>query len=210
MAEDDSFIDLIARLQRGDEDAAAAVFRRYLHRLIALASKQFDGRLRHKADPEDVVQSAFKSFFVRLGDGQFDLADWESLWGLLAVITLRKCYRRRDYLLAERRDVGRELTRPMAEDGSGSRWEFVDHEPTPLEAAILAETVQGLLDRLERPERQIVDLSLQGYTTPEIVAQLNRSQRTVQRVRERAKSYLNRLLAEEIDVGGMGDAQGIG
>ena len=32
-----------------------------------------EGGLRHKADPEDVVQSACKSFFVRCDDGKPEL-----------------------------------------------------------------------------------------------------------------------------------------
>ena len=36
------------------------------------------------------MQSVFKSFFVRQGQGQFELDNWDSLWGLLVRITLRK------------------------------------------------------------------------------------------------------------------------
>src|SRR5262245_53084922 len=105
MVENDSFARMLARLEQGDEAAASEVFGRYIRRLTVLASRQFDTWLRHRVDVEDVVQSAYKSFFVGHGEGRFDLADWDSLWSLLAVITVRKCYRRRDYLRAERRDA---------------------------------------------------------------------------------------------------------
>src|SRR4051812_41485919 len=108
MAEHDSFAQLMIRLKEGDQAAATEVFGRYIRRLIGLASRQFDTWLRHRVDIEDVVQSAYKSFFAGQGQGRFVLGDWDSLWGLLAVITLRKCYRRRDYLRAERRDAARE------------------------------------------------------------------------------------------------------
>jgi RNA polymerase sigma-70 factor (ECF subfamily) len=204
MVENDSFAQLMIRLKEGDEAAATEVFGRFIRRLIGLASQQFDSWLRYRVDIEGVVQSAYKSFFAGQGEGRFELSDWDSLWGLLAVITVRKCYRRRDYLRAECRDRAREVALgPAHGDGdgdergrSGSWREAVDHEPTPLEAAILAETVERLLTSLERPERDIVELSLQGYTTPEIAARLGRSRRTVRRVRERVKDCLLRFQDE--------------
>jgi RNA polymerase sigma-70 factor (ECF subfamily) len=207
MVQSDSFTDLMLRLREGDEAAATEVFGRFLRRLIVLASRQFDSWLRHRVDLEDVVQSAYKSFFAGQGQGRFELADWDSLWGLLAVITLRKCYRRRDYLRAERRDAAREVTPQSRYPSPGARnraeagtwWEAIDREPSPLEAAMLTETLEQLLGHLGRPEREIVELSLQGHTTSEIAARLGRSRRTVRRVRERVKDYLLRLQREDED-----------
>jgi len=198
---DDSFASLMLRLKAGDEAAAAEVFGRFLRRLIVLASRQFDSWIRNRVDVEDVVQSAYKSFFAGQGEGRFELADWDGLWGLLAVITMRKCYRRSDYLRAERRDAAREVSYRGTSrdvDGSGAAWwEAIDREPTPVEAAMLTETVEQLLEDLGRPEREIVELSLQGHTTPEIAARLGRSRRTVRRVRERVRGYLLELQRED-------------
>jgi RNA polymerase sigma-70 factor (ECF subfamily) len=191
MNPDDSFAQLMISLREGDQEAAAAIFERFVRRLVGVASGQFDSWLRFKVDVEGVVQSAFKSFFTGQGAGQFEgLADWDSLWGLLTVITLRKCYRRHEYLSAECRDPGREVVRPTVADGGESWWGAIDREPTPLEAAMLAETVDRLLDGLPSPEREIVELSLEGYSTTEIADRLGRSQRTVRRVRERVKDRL--------------------
>src|SRR5438552_2680938 len=90
----ESFPDLMARLRAGDADAAARVFERFAHRLAALAQVHLDGRTRRLVDPEDVLQSVFRSFFARHADGQLDLADWDGLWALLVVLTLRKCGRK--------------------------------------------------------------------------------------------------------------------
>ena len=50
----DSFAAFQNRL-RTDEDAAARdVFHRYARRLVALARRQFEKRLAHRIDPEDV------------------------------------------------------------------------------------------------------------------------------------------------------------
>jgi RNA polymerase sigma-70 factor (ECF subfamily) len=64
---------------------------------------------------------------------------------------------------------------------------------------VLAETVDRLLAALAPPERAIVELSLEGYTTAEIADRLGRSQRTVRRVRERIKDFLKRADAEDRD-----------
>src|SRR5258705_11337062 len=104
MDQADSFEDLMARLRIGDDGAAAEVYRRFVQRLVVLAHRQFDPRVRDRADPEDVVQSVFKSFFARYGRGQFVLNDWGEIWGLLVVISLRKCARRREALRTGRRN----------------------------------------------------------------------------------------------------------
>jgi hypothetical protein len=98
----------MVRLRRGDDAAAAKVFQEFVARLIRLTRSRLEPWLRHKVDPEDVVQSVCRSFFARYQAGQFTVANWESLWGLLAVITLRKCANQAEHWQAARRDVGRE------------------------------------------------------------------------------------------------------
>src|SRR5262245_50887646 len=82
-----------AVLRNGDETAAAEIFERFTGRLIGLARSRLDQRLQGKVDPEDVLQSVYRSFFVRHRDGKFKLESWDNLWSLLAQITVRKCCR---------------------------------------------------------------------------------------------------------------------
>ena len=172
---------------------ARLAFEQFTRRLIGLARAQLDERLRHKVDPEDVVQSAFKSFFLRYGDEALAAEGWDGLWGLLTTITLRKCADRARYHRAECRDMAREARAP-AEDAP---WlEAVGHEPTPDQAAVLAETLGQLLNGLDGDERPIIELSLQGYSTQEISEQLGRAERSVRRLRERVRRQLERLRAE--------------
>ena len=114
---DDTFAHLMARLRSGEDAAAREVFERFAGRLVALARGRFNRLLAHKVDPEDVVQSAFKSFFVRHRAGKLDVRDCDGLWNLLALITLRKCADRAEYFLAERRDAAREATGSAGGDG---------------------------------------------------------------------------------------------
>src|SRR5689334_7891576 len=92
-----SFAEFLARLRSGDDTAAQELFGRFTHQLIALALRHIDAKLRHKVDPEDVVQSVYKSFFVRYGAGNLEIGNWNSLWGLLALIAVRKCAERAAY-----------------------------------------------------------------------------------------------------------------
>src|SRR3954451_22940801 len=100
MNPDPSFLDLMGRLHGGDESAADEIFHRYASRLIALARRRLDARLNRKVEPEDILQSVFRSFFVRQADGRLSPNDWEHLWALLAKLTVRKCIGRVDHYRA--------------------------------------------------------------------------------------------------------------
>ena len=187
-----SFAEFLTRLQTQDDAAAHELFRRFAHQLIALARRRIDAGLRHKVDPEDVVQSAYKSFFHRYGDGSLEVVNWNSLWGLLTLITVRKCVERAAYHRAECRDAAREAFPPTGEEAAP--WlEPLSREPTPLEAAVLSETVDQLLAGLDQDERPILELSLQGCTTREISEQLGRAERTVRLLREGVRHRLERM-----------------
>jgi RNA polymerase sigma-70 factor (ECF subfamily) len=190
MSPDESFAELMARLRTGDEEAAARVFRRFTRRLTALAHSRLNAAMRQKVDPEDVLQSVYRSFFRRHAEGEFDLDGWDGLWGLLTRITLRKCGHQVQHFRAACRDVRREGAGGPTTDASEHDWECLAREPTPPEAAVLAETVEGLLRSLEGRDREIVSLALQGYTVAEITEQLGRPQRTVYRLLGRVKERL--------------------
>jgi RNA polymerase sigma-70 factor (ECF subfamily) len=199
MGPHDTFAALAVQLRAGDQGAASEVFRRFTGRLIALAHAELDVRLRRKVDPEDVIQSVYRTFFTRYRAGQFDLVTWDSLWGLLALITVRKCLSRAEYYLARRRTVAGEAEVAIRDDGAapGSS-EPIDREPTPLEASILADTIEQMMRGLGSDDRAIIELTLQGYTSPEIAARLGRAERTVRRVRGHVKRRLRRMQAEEL------------
>src|SRR5436305_9309461 len=135
----DSFAQFLAQLQNREAPAAQELFGRFAHQLVALAVRHTNAGLRHKVDPEDVAQSAFKSFFHRYGERGLDAVNWNSLWGLLALITVRKCAERAAYHRAACRDVAREVPPPRG--GEAAPWPGpFGREPTPLEAAVLTPT----------------------------------------------------------------------
>ncbi len=169
-----------------------AAFERYTRRLIGLARAHLDVRLQHKIEPEDVVQSAYRSFFVRYGDEIKEEEGLEGLWPLLTLITIRKCADRVRYYQAERRNISREASAPSPD--LPQPWqEAAGREPTPEHAAVLAETLENLLSGLDEDDRPIIELSLQGFSTPEVSERLGRAERSVRRVRERVRKQLERL-----------------
>jgi RNA polymerase sigma-70 factor (ECF subfamily) len=191
MSSTNSFVQLMTRLRAGDQPAAAEVFHRFAERLIALARTRLDRRLRQKIDPEDILQSVYQSFFRRHLQGEFELANWDGLWSLLTVLTVRKCSRWTERFRAECRDVDRE--RSLAAPRESGGWEALAREPTPAKAAVLTDTVEHLLHHLEERDRAIVSLTLQGYSVPDVASQLGRPERTVFRILERVKKRLRRL-----------------
>lgn len=190
-----SFAEFMVRLHSGSDAAAQELFGRFTHQLIALALRHIDAGLRHKMDPEDVVQSAYKSFFLRYGEGNLNVVNWNSLWGLLTLITVRKCAERVAYHRAACRDVARES--PPPPENQATPWlEPFGREPTPLEAAVLGETIEQLLAGLDEEERPVLELSLQGYGTREISQRLGRAERTVRLLREGVRRRLEELQQE--------------
>src|SRR5687767_9950515 len=102
---DPSIEELLNRLRNGDETAAEECFQRFAQRLILLARTRLNSSIRQKTDPEDVVQSVFRSFFLRTTRGDYEIESWGGIWRMLVVITLRKCGHRVDYFRSERRNI---------------------------------------------------------------------------------------------------------
>ena len=187
-----SFADLIVRLRAGDADAAEQVFRRFAQRLVALARKQLDTLIRQKVDPEDVVQAVFRSFFRKLTEGTWKLDGWHSVGRLLTTITLNKCGHQIAYFQAARRDVRREVPLALGVQ-SPAAWEALARDPTPDEAAVLADTVADLLRDLTPRDQIVLGRTIHGASVAVIAAELRCSERTVQRVLRRVRQRLRRL-----------------
>ena len=185
-----SSIRMFRHVVEGDDDAATDLFDRYVHRLSALAKSRLAPRLKSRVDPEDIVLSAWRSFFVAARDGRFQVSESGDLWALLTTITLRKLYRTAAHHGAEKRDARRSV------DLSDLTCLSPDREPTPEEAAELSDEIEGLLKPLVPIHRRIVELRLQDERVVDIAAETGASERTVRRV----LSDLRRSLAERYDI----------
>jgi RNA polymerase sigma factor (sigma-70 family) len=174
---------------RHDEAAAEELFRRYAARLTALARGRLSRALAARVDPEDVVQSAYRSFFLLARDGEVLLHESGDLWRLLVRITLRKVYRSARRHRAECRSVEREDRRPDEREAAA-----LSREPTPAEAAALVDELRGVLATLGAVQRRIVEMRLQGHEIDVIAAEVGRSTRTVRRTLAALGGELERRL----------------
>ncbi|MGE5195234.1 MAG: protein kinase domain-containing protein [Deltaproteobacteria bacterium] len=201
---DEPSVELLAKYQAGDEQAATELFRRYVSRLTVLARARIAPRIARRFDAEDVVLSAYRSFFVRARDGQFSLTRSGDLWRLLVGIMLRKLYHQAARHTADKRSVDREQPLPS---GGESAWEAIAPaitKPTAEEAVAMAELVETFMAQLEPGSRQVVELRLQDYRIAEIAAATHRSERTVRRILEELRHRLRSSLGDAGDkLGGL-------
>jgi RNA polymerase sigma-70 factor, ECF subfamily len=192
-----SFVDLVQRLESGDDEAAVILFDRYARRLIGLARRRLDERIRPKADAEDVVQSVFRTFCRRAAERPFDLDGPDGLWALLVEITLRKCGRWNRHFRARKRDVRREQTPPPLSDSDCVNEPLDPAAPRPEDEAVLREMVERLLSALDdKLAREVCEMRLQGYEIEEIAAALKRSTATINRKIRHIKDRMKQLWPE--------------
>lgn len=185
--------DLTA-LRAGGDILGAEVLTRFSERLAGLVRSRLGWKLRRKLDAEDVVQSVLMSFVRLQREKGVSFENWEALWGLLALITVRKCGHKIEHFMAACRRVSAEHSVIVAADGfddeSRGCIDALSREPDPLHAAVGAETIENLLADLDDRDRRIVTLALEGATLAEISEEVRRSERTVQRVLKRVWEHL--------------------
>lgn len=179
--------------QAGSESAAKELFDRYCEQLMRLAKRRIGQRMTSRFDPEDVIQSAFRTFFVHLKDGDFSFEQENDLFKLLVRLTVRKTLRRVQHHRAAKRDPNAETC-----GGGDDRDPFggvAGQEPTPDVAVAMVDELEDFLKKFQPFERSVLELKIQGYTSPEIATKLNTYDRKVRRVIERVEK-----VAKGIDV----------
>jgi DNA-directed RNA polymerase specialized sigma24 family protein len=187
--EEGSVTRWIGELKAGDDDAAGQLWQRYFDGLVRLARKKLEAvrRVGGAEDEEDAALSAFQSLCAGATEGRFDrLKDRDDLWRLLVVITVRKVFDQVERQRRQRRGSGRligeaalagvDLEKPGGFD------QFVNREPTPEFAAMLAEEFQRRIESLEDQRlRQVALWRMEGYSNQEIADRLGCVSRSVER-----------------------------
>jgi RNA polymerase sigma factor (sigma-70 family) len=184
---DEMSAHLLARWRQGDEAAAEALFRRYAERLNGLVRLRLSEKLARRLDPEDVVQSVYRSFFTGAREGRYAVGQSGELWRLLVIMAKHKLGHQIEYHTAAKRTLDREdpdvTLRGLDAEGLAAG-------PSPDEATAVADELEQIMRALDPSQRQIFELRLQGYTLEEVAAETGRSFRTVRRILERVKDYL--------------------
>jgi RNA polymerase sigma-70 factor (ECF subfamily) len=178
---------LLERFRGGDDLAASEIFDRYFRRLTALARSRLSPRLAQRTDPEDIVLSVSRSFFVDSRGGRYTLHRGGDLWRLLAAIARHKLLRQARSQTADRRSIEIEVPLDRVDEARlvGRR-----HDPTPDDAAALADELERVLAQLDPFGRRVLELRLQGLPISEIAADTGRAERSVRRSLARIRTLL--------------------
>jgi RNA polymerase sigma-70 factor (ECF subfamily) len=177
---------LLERWRAGDEGAARQLFDRYVDQLMRIAQRHISERLGRRVSPEDIVQSVFRTFFVRAREGQFEASDPDGMCKLLARITVRKVLRQANHHRAAKRDVAKEAS-PVDNDGPDPATELFDRGPTPDEVHAFVDQLEHFLSRLGPQEREVLELRMQGCSPEEIAKRLGTYDRKIYRILERIR-----------------------
>lgn len=190
-------LELIAAYKAGSESAARKLFDRYCEKLMRLARRRIGQRMASRIDPEDAVQSAFRTFFARVKSDQFTFDGESDLFKLLVRLTVNKTLRQIAHHRAAKRDPGREAGQGSDEEG------LLDHitadEPPPEVQVALLEEFERFLEQLPEFDRKVLGMKFEGYTTSEIAAKLGSYDRKIRRVFERAAAVAEGRTAAAAD-----------
>jgi RNA polymerase sigma-70 factor (ECF subfamily) len=176
---------LVERWRAGDQDAARRLFDRYVDRLAAVARNRIGHRLTARVDPDDVVQSVFRTFFGRVRGGQFSIDEHDDLCKLLTKITVHKTLRQVEFQQAQRRNPGQET--PQGDEPHARLMELLAHDPSPEATVTFLDEFNYFLGALRPEERTILELRLEGHDNDAVALKLGVSDRKVRRVVERMR-----------------------
>ncbi len=174
---------LLEQIGEGDQGAATEVFARHSPRLLAMAKTRLSKILSTRVDPDDIIQSTFKSFFRRAGNGGYLAPESGDLFNLLIVIAMRKVNAKADYHQAATRDV--RTTR--------SADEYIyqtGNDESKLRELCL--TIEDVCQEFSEVQRYIISLRLEGFSVAEISEKSQRSKRTVERELQQFRQKLSR------------------
>ena len=190
-ADQSSDRSLLRRFRRGEADAPTQLYVRYAVRLQTLAASQTSPELGRRLDPEDIVQTVFRTFFRRVAQGSYDVPDGEEIWKLLLVIALNKIRDAAMHHRAAKRDVRR--------TSSGEANEIAIRGAAGKDEAalvVLRMVVDGVLEDLPQSHRRMIELRLEGHEIADIALDLGRSKRSIERVLQNFRQRMSELIHE--------------
>lgn len=187
--------DWFASLAEGDPESEEEFWKQYAAPLQRVAQRQISASLGKRVDAEDIVQSACRTFFRRVRQGEFQCDDSSDLWRLMMTITLNKARMQARYHGRDRRSTEREQALP-------------DESLVPaqtVEASIAAidfdDFMQTIFAQLDDEQGEILRRLLDEQTQDEIAAAVGCSGRTVRRMKDRIREALKEILQQQLEEG---------
>jgi RNA polymerase sigma-70 factor (ECF subfamily) len=179
-------LDLVARLQAGDERAFREIVDRYASKICRVSY----GILRNHEDADDVAQEVFaKVYFAIHGFG-----GRSSLYAWIYRIALNECYgllRKKRHKPAYATDFPDDTLTPSMEA-------VADERPTPDRTAMQRDFINKLLARIPEDDRWLlISKEVEGFSLAELSEMTGLNESTIKvrlfRVRQRLVSAAARL-----------------
>lgn len=183
----------LGQLADGKPDAVEQFWERYGDSLQRVAERQIASWLRRRVDPEDVVQSACRTFFRRASAGDFSLATKDDLWRLLLTITLNKVRMQARFHTRDRRSISKEQAISDNPAWQPAEW---DHA---IEQVDLRDMLEKAFSEHDDERQRVLQMWLESHTQAEIAATIGCSERTVRRIQERIRKDLSEFLQNDED-----------
>jgi DNA-directed RNA polymerase specialized sigma24 family protein len=179
---------LLRRFRGGDDDAATQLYLRYAGRLRAMAAAQSAPELASRFDPDDIVQSVFRTFFRRAAAGEYAAPGGDELWKLFLVIGLNKVRATAAHHKAAKRDI--------RQTAGGDALNVAANGSREEDLRVLELTIEELLAPLPPTHREIIELRIAGHEVADIAARTGRAKRSVERILHEFRAGLQGVLNE--------------
>lgn len=196
MGSKQEFVELLAAVRAGDQDAATRLVQGYeaqIRRVVRI--RLTDPHLRRQLDSVDICQSVLGDFFERATSGQFELASPQQLMALLATMAKNRLLQHVERQKAARRDIRRLIQSSIDELG------LAGDEETPSQIVASQELNQWLRERLDAETLWITEQRIAGRSWAELAQE---KQTTADGLRMRWTRALERV-AEDLRTAGIAD-----
>jgi DNA-directed RNA polymerase specialized sigma24 family protein len=184
MTDPDSGNELARRVAQGTESAKEEVYRRYHGGLVAFVQRELGGR-RARCSAESIAMSAWGSFLRGVAGQRYRFDHAGALWRLLTTIARHKIYD----AARDRKDANVDLEADR----------LAGQEPTPADAAAVADTIEKVLDGRPPLYGDVLQLLLGGCSVAEIARRLKRGRQQVRTVQKYLRERLERLQTKTDD-----------
>jgi RNA polymerase sigma-70 factor (ECF subfamily) len=172
----DEYAVLVEQARAGDQAALDRLTRQYEKELRLFARVQLGLALRPYLDTLDLVQSVHRSLMMGLRQNKFDVSRPQDLLALALTMVRRKVARHWRRMQRQKRLEAEPSGEPSAPRLLA---ELSCPQADPAAAAQFQDAVRHLWEHLDPTERRVMELRLEGCTTPEIADELGLDKNTL-------------------------------
>lgn len=180
---------LTERAAGGDREALETLLTMYLPSLRAFIRTRLGRVIRERESSSDLAQSVCREVLEQADTFRYASEGAFKRW--LFKMALRKLSRRQDFLLAEKRDVLREVASPNKEAQLLEAYRTFSTPSRGAAAAEEIEKIEAALDTLSEEHRSVIVLAhVMGLSRAEIGEELGKSDAAVRMLLHRALAQL--------------------